>query len=284
MKNCSKRYLEKISKCHFIIEREPLEDTGKNSKNMNPAYITCYGRNGIYVNNDKMTPEARRILSENDVIKLTKNLKLFEFNYTDWNPMFKELLPETCIQKYYVGREIGSGGCGVVRLCYNVNTFHKYAMKIIVKQKNSLSSSVVASDGSIDNEVKIMKSVLHPNVLSLTDFYESQNSAVIIMDYLEGGDMLNRITQYNPNMKRLSEEDSKFYFLQACHGLKYLHDHSITHRDIKPDNILLQSSERDTMLKISDFGLSKLVALGPMKTVCGTQVGFETIFGFVLFY
>ena len=223
-----------------------------------------------------MTPEARRILSENDEIKLTKNLKLFKFSYTDWDPKLKEL-PKACIQKYYVGREIGSGGCGVVRLCYNVNTFHKYAMKIIVKQKYSLSSSVVVNDGSIVNEVKIMKSVMHPNVLSMTDFYESPASAVIIMDYLEGGDMLHRIIQHNPRMKWLSEEDSKFFFLQACHGLKYLHDHSITHRDIKPDNILLQSMERDTMLKISDFGLSKLVALGTMKTVCGTQVGFEVI-------
>lgn len=93
--------------------------------------------------------------------------------------------------------------------------------------------------------------------------------------------LLLGITKYDPNRRSLSEPDAKFFFLQACQGLKYLHDSSITHRDIKPDNLLLATNSPDALLKISDFGLSKLVSAETMKTVCGTQlyVAPEVLFG-----
>lgn len=58
------------------------------------------------------------------------------------------------------------------------------------------------------------------------------------MDFMEGRDLLHRITQYQTNRKYLLELDAKFFFLQICRGLKYLHENFVTHRDIKPDNIV----------------------------------------------
>jgi serine/threonine-protein kinase CHEK2 len=226
--NCVKKFLERISKCHFQIEREVLKD-GEIDKegNLNPAFITCHGRNGIYINEDKMTMGDRRILAHNDVIKLTKNHQLFIFQYLNLSPEISSI-PKECTQKYYIGRTIGSGGCGVVRLIFNVKTFQKYAMKIIRKETNRLATTTIAYNAKILNEVKIMKSLSHPHVLSLVDCYESPDNVVIIMDYLEGKDMLHRITQYNPDSKRLSELNAKFFFLQACRGLQYLHKSFIT--------------------------------------------------------
>lgn len=89
---------------------------------------------------------------------------------------------------------------------------------------------------------------------------------------MEGRDLLYRITQHDEARRHLTETDAKFFFLQACRGLKYLHDSSVTHRDIKPDNILLNSNSPNAMLKISDFGLSKLISVDSMKTVCGSQL------------
>lgn len=89
---------------------------------------------------------------------------------------------------------------------------------------------------------------------------------------MEGKDLLHRITQHDQTRKNLNEMDAKFFFLQACKGLKYLHDSFVTHRDIKPDNILLNSNSPNALLKISDFGLSKLITIDSMKTVCGTQL------------
>lgn len=145
-------------------------------------------------------------------------------------------------------------------------------MKVIKKQAAHLNPHAFATNTKILNEVNIMKNLSHPNVLSLIDFYQSAENVLIIMEYLEGKDMLYRITQFDPNRKKLKEADAKFFFLQAVHGLKYLHDKFITHRDIKPDNIMLKSLTRDTILKISDFGLSKLIAADSMKTVCGTHL------------
>lgn len=271
--NCSSKYLERISKCHFQIEREAFKNEDKDKTtgvNLNPAFITCNGRNGLYINDEKMSVGERRILVENDAIKLAKNYKLFIFQYQNIPPEYHTLKKE-CVKKYYIGRIIGSGGCGIVRLCVNVKTFEKFAMKVIVKAKNTLSvRDTIAHNAKILNEVKIMKSLSNPHVLTLVDSYESTDNVVIIMEYLEGKDMLHRITQHTPGSKRLSEMDAKFFFLQACRGLKYLHENYITHRDIKPDNILLQSLSTDTVLKISDFGLSKLIATDSMKTVCGT--------------
>lgn len=91
----------------------------------------------------------------------------------------------------------------------------------------------------------------------------------MILELMRGGDMISRISNM-PN-RRLPEASAKFFFIQMCEAIKYLHDKGITHRDIKPDNILLASEDEETLLKITDFGLSKFVKKNSvMKTLCGT--------------
>lgn len=83
---------------------------------------------------------------------------------------------------------------------------------------------------------------------------------------MKGGDLLSRIVA----KKQLSEKISKLFFIQMCYAVKYLHDKNITHRDLKPDNVLLASTDEETLLKVSDFGLSKSDAT--MRTLCGTPL------------
>lgn len=174
---------------------------------------------------------------------------------------------------------MGSGGCGTVRMIHNIKTLEKFAMKTIKKETNPMVQ--VKNNNKILNEVNIMRQMSHFHVLKMMDFYETPERVIIIMELMEGGDLLHRITKYDPNRKYLTEDDARFFFLQACRALKYLHDTYVTHRDIKPDNILLSSNSPDAVLKICDFGLSKVVAMESMKTICGTQlyVAPEVLFG-----
>lgn len=264
------RMVDRISKCHFKISNKGSGET-KSGHNYSPAVLTCHGRNGLYIRDDKLNVGDEQILTHNGIIKLTRKFELFKFFYASTPPEI-EALPTVCLQKYHIGAQIGSGGCGIVRLVHNVKTLEKYAMKLIKKETNPMVRSRVADNAKILNEVDIMRKLSHPHILSFTECFETPDRVVIITEYMMGGDLLHRITKFDPTRKNLSEFDAKFFFLQVCRGIKYLHDSFVTHRDIKPDNILLASDSKDALLKISDFGLSKLISVDSMKTICGTQL------------
>ena len=101
------------------------------------------------------------------------------------------------------------------------------------------------------------------------DIYDTPDSVFMILELMRGGDMISRISKMP--QRKLPEASAKFFFIQMCEAMKYLHDKGITHRDIKPDNILLATEEEETLLKVTDFGLSKFVKKNSiMKTLCGT--------------
>lgn len=99
------------------------------------------------------------------------------------------------------------------------------------------------------------------------DIVDKPDSVYMILEFMKGGDLLKRIT----TKKCLTERISKLFFYQMCHAVKYLHGKGITHRDMKPENVLLDTVDEETLLKVSDFGLSKSVQQNSvMRTVCGT--------------
>ena len=147
---------------------------------MSPALLTCHGRNGIYINDDKLNLGDKQLLAHNDIIKLTKKYELFRFSYQNTPPEL-HTLPKSCLNKYHIGVQIGSGGCGIVRLVNNLRTTQKYAMKVIKKEMNPMVRSRVADNAKILNEVNIMKKLSHPHVLSLMDYFETPERVIIIM-------------------------------------------------------------------------------------------------------
>lgn len=173
-------------------------------------------------------------------------------------------IPPIVTEKYYVGQKLGSGACGVVYLVYNYRTCKPFAMKHI--RQNQLID--YTNDKSL-NEVKIMQNIRHSCVVQMHDFILESDSVYLALEYMRGGDLLSRIT----NKGFLPEQNAKLFFFQMCHAIKYLHSQKITHRDLKPDNILLDSNDDDTLVKISDFGLSKLIQNNSvLRTLCGTPL------------
>lgn len=229
---------------------------------MNIVFVQDMSRNGTYINREKIGTKKKRILAHNDVISVS-HPAYKTFVYKDQRRNNNDL-PDTITSKYYIGRKLGAGASGTVFHVHNYRNCQAYALKHI--KKNLL---VDLKTEKAMNEAKIMKSLKHPCVVQMNDIIDTPDSVFIMLELMHGGDLLSRIQRCS----YLPEEQSKLFFYQICHAIKYLHDRKVTHRDLKPDNILLATKDDETLVKVSDFGLSKLVQNNSvMRTLCGTPL------------
>jgi serine/threonine protein kinase len=111
-----------------------------------------------------------------------------------------------------------------------------------------------------------MASLNHPNITKVIDFDEQPQQLSIIMEFLEGMDLNQRIKNAGP----LSEKEITAIFSQVLAAFQYAHEKGIVHRDIKPANIFILPNGH---VKILDFGIAKLFGLGNEMTQTGTQIG-----------
>ncbi|XP_006635782.2 serine/threonine-protein kinase DCLK3 isoform X1 [Lepisosteus oculatus] len=165
------------------------------------------------------------------------------------------------IESYYeIGRAIGDGNFAVVKECKLRNTDFAYAMKIISKAK------LKGKEHMIENEISIIKSLSHPNVVRLLQDYETESDIYLIMEIVQGGDLFDSITE----SVKFTEHNASLMVNDLCQALAYIHSKNIVHRDLKPENLLVQhNKDGSTTLKLADFGLA-VVVTEPIFTVCGT--------------
>ncbi|KAI7926409.1 CAMK/RAD53 protein kinase [Pyricularia oryzae] len=163
--------------------------------------------------------------------------------------------------------QIGKGAFATVHKVTSKYDGRPYAAKELDKRR-FMKDGVL--DQKVDNEMKIMRSVAHPNIVRYVDHLEWENRLlIIIMEYIPLGDLGGHVQRYGPLTERLAIATAK----QLSSALGYLHTHNITHRDVKPDNILIHSRDNDTFtVKLTDFGLSKMVDNEQtfLRTFCGT--------------
>ncbi|CAG7915737.1 unnamed protein product [Penicillium olsonii] len=164
---------------------------------------------------------------------------------------------------YNVTGQIGKGAFATV---YKIATKQHgaiYAAKELDKRR-FMKNGIL--DHKVDNEMKIMRDLTHPNIVQYIDHHEHDRWIYIIMEYVPGGEL----STYLHSQKKIDEEMVRTIARQVLRALHYLHKRRITHRDIKPDNILIASLD-PLRIKLSDFGLSKVVEQETfLKTFCGT--------------
>eukprot|EP00828_Plagiopyla_frontata_P005184 TRINITY_DN12040_c0_g2_i2.p1 TRINITY_DN12040_c0_g2~~TRINITY_DN12040_c0_g2_i2.p1 ORF type:complete len:183 (-),score=30.01 TRINITY_DN12040_c0_g2_i2:219-767(-) len=124
---------------------------------------------------------------------------------------------------------------------------------------------------SIKKELQILNLLKgHPHVLQLYEVFETYDQVIIITDLLEGGDLYQKLKA----IKKFSEIQTHYIFVQILDALKFLVQNNVVHRDLKLENILLTSTNlENTVIKIADFGLSDIFkknGLRLLKTRCGT--------------
>lgn len=134
-----------------------------------------------------------------------------------------------------------------------------------LEKKRFMKNGVL--DQRLDNEMQIMKELNHENIVKYIDYVETEQYLYIIMEYVPCGDLQG----YTQAHGTLPEHMGRAMTTQILDSLAYLHKRQITHRDIKPDNILI-CSEDPFVVKLTDFGLSKVVKNNEtfLKTFCGT--------------
>ena len=189
----------------------------------------------------------------NSEILLPSNKKIFNDESTDLinntNILYKKQ-QEKIVGNYMMEKLINRGEVSKVVLAKHLITGEKVAIKILNKK---LFKNNILSLKHIKKEIQILKMVKHENIIKLLEIIDEKNEIFIITEYYPN-DLLSLIIK-NKN-KKLSEETALNYFSQYLNGLHYLHQNGICHRNIRPDNILLD--EKKEKIKIIDFNLSTI--------------------------
>ncbi|KAK7012265.1 CAMK/CAMKL/GIN4 protein kinase [Favolaschia claudopus] len=169
-----------------------------------------------------------------------------------------------------IGRTIGTGSSGRVRIARNSKTGKYAAVKIVSKAAidSTMSLNHLVDDSehnqlSLEREIVVMKLIDHPNIMRLYDVWETSTDLYLILEYVQGGELFEHLCKKG----RLPTEEALRYFQQIISAMDYCHKFNIAHRDLKPENILL---DEDFNVKIADFGMAAWQANGMLRTSCGS--------------
>jgi serine/threonine protein kinase len=166
------------------------------------------------------------------------------------------------IGKHKITRLIGEGGMASVYEAEHEMLGTKVAIKVL----NPILSANAQIKERFRNEAKLMASLDHPNITKVIDFDEQPQQLSIVMEFLQGEDLNQKIKRSGA----LNEEELIEIFSQTLSAFHYAHVKGIVHRDIKPSNIFILPNG---MVKILDFGIAKLFGQGNELTQTGTQMG-----------
>ena len=151
---------------------------------------------------------------------------------------------------YKMIKKLGAGAFSEVFLVQNRITGIYECAKIV--EVSGLSNF---EDENIMNEIKTLAEMDHPNIMKIKGYYQTANHIYIISEYLSGGELFDRIIEAH----NFNEAMAAKLIEQILSAVAYLHKHDVIHRDLKPENIVFESKEKDSLLKIIDFGTSKKI-------------------------
>ena len=142
---------------------------------------------------------------------------------------------------------IGRGAFGEVHVCREKKTGKIYAIKKIKKNIIVLKNQVI----HILNEQFFMSRAKSPWIVELKESFQEDDYLYLVMEYLPGGDLMNLLIKKDI----LTENEARFYLSELILAIESIHKLDCIHRDIKPDNILI---DQNGHIKLSDFGLAKI--------------------------
>jgi len=181
-----------------------------------------------------------------DISNDEKQKMLSELGHAESEELRKNRIKQT-IRDYESIKIIGRGAFGEVHVCRVKKTGEIVAIKKIKKDEIIKKNQII----HIRNEQKFMSKVKSPWIVELKASFQDNDFLYLVMEFLPGGDFMNLLIEKD----KLTEEEAKFYTAELILAVESIHKLDCIHRDIKPDNILIDKTGH---IKLSDFGLAKV--------------------------
>lgn len=162
------------------------------------------------------------------------------------------------LSDYEIGKTLGTGSFGRVKIAKNKKNGKYYAIKLLKKSELIKLKQV----DHIMNEIKILSILDHPFLITTQGFSQDERQLYLVIELVNGGELFT----YLRSVHKFSPDHANFYTAQVIQMFEYLHSKDIVYRDLKPENVLI---DKEGYLKLTDFGFAKVVQ-SRTYTLCGT--------------
>ena len=191
--------------------------------------------------NEVMEKIDKLNINEKDKLKIKE-----EINHLETQKIRKKREKQS-IREYESLTIIGRGAFGEVHVCREIKTGNIVAIKKMKKEVLSQKNQVI----HIRNEQLFMSKVKSPWIVELKASFQEDEYLYLVMEFLPGGDLMNLLIKKDI----LTEDEARFYIAELILAVDSIHKLDCIHRDIKPDNVLI---DKNGHIKLSDFGLAKI--------------------------
>jgi eukaryotic-like serine/threonine-protein kinase len=164
------------------------------------------------------------------------------------------------IERYQIVRELGQGGMAVVYRGTDTMLDRNVAVKMILSEGNSPEKTEKLLK-RFHRESRILAGLSHPNIVKVLDFGDYEGTPYLVMEFISGGSLRSRMGKPIPYAQAAAQ------LVPLARALQYAHQQKVVHRDVKPENILINESDQPML---SDFGILKLVDLEESHGLTGT--------------
>lgn len=168
-------------------------------------------------------------------------------NKEEQSAFYDEIVSTLEEHSYELKEKIGAGGFASVYKCRNIRYKEIFCVKIIELPDDAKESLAI----SFDSEFQTLVKIIHPNIITIFDHFQSEHCLYLILEYCPNGSVYDLISKKE---QRLTLETLVDLFKQILQATNYIHSIGIAHRDIKPKNILFDQHNRP---KLADFGLAE---------------------------
>ncbi|KAJ1935934.1 hypothetical protein EC988_008338, partial [Linderina pennispora] len=170
---------------------------------------------------------------------------------------------EQRIGDFIIKQTLGKGTFSKVCMAEHRTTKQKFALKFI-KPKSPQGGSPDKHNIRVEREIKLLSLLYHPHIVRLYDVVQTAKFTMIVMEHNSGGELL----QYIRKRGRLHENEARVFFRQIVSAMDYTHRNCIIHRDLKLENVMLDSENR---IRIIDYGFANTFNWDKqLETFCGS--------------